>query len=50
MKFGYALLDIALGIVGAGVIVTVLVLLGWIGAAIAIAGIIVLAVVGLWRL
>ncbi len=49
MRFRYALLDIALGVVGAGVIVTVLVLLGWIGAAIALAGIIVLAVVGLRR-
>jgi uncharacterized membrane protein len=44
MKFKNALLDIALGVTGAGVIVTALVLLGWIGAGIALAGVIVLAV------
>lgn len=49
MRFKNALLDIAIGVIVAGVIVTALVLLGWIGAGIAIVGIIVLAVVSLLR-
>jgi uncharacterized membrane protein len=49
MRFKTALLNITIGVIGAGVIVTILVLSGWIGAGIAIAGIIVLAVVSLWR-
>jgi uncharacterized membrane protein len=49
MKFGNALLDIALGVIGAGVIVTALVLLGWIGAGIALTGLILIAVVSFWR-
>ncbi len=50
LRFGYALLHIAVGVFGAGVVVTALVLLGWIGAAIALAGIIAVAVIGLWKL
>jgi hypothetical protein len=36
-----------LGVIGAGVIVTALVLLGWIGAVIAFAGIIALSLIGI---
>jgi len=49
MNFGHAFFDIALGVIGAGLIVTVLVLLGWIGAGIALAGVIILIVAGHWR-
>ncbi len=49
MKFRHAFFDIALGVIVAGVIVTTLVLLGWIGAGIALAGLIVLATVSLRR-
>jgi len=49
ISFKHAFLDIVIGVVVAGVIVTALVLLGWIGAGIAIAGIIVLATVSLRR-
>ena len=45
LKFRSALLDITLGVIGAGVIVTSLVLLDWIGAGIALAVFILLAVV-----
>ena len=44
ISFKNALLDIIIGVIGAGVIVTVLVLLGWIGAGIAGVGIIALAI------
>jgi uncharacterized membrane protein len=47
IKFKHALIDIALGVIGAGVIVTALVLLGWIGAVIALAGIIALSLIGI---
>jgi uncharacterized membrane protein len=46
IKFRYAFLDIFLGVIGAGVIVTALTLLGWWGAAIAIVGFIVLIGIG----
>lgn len=49
IKFKNALLDITIGVIGAGAIVTTLVFLGWVGAGIAIAGIIVLSTVPLWR-
>ncbi len=49
MKFRHAFFDIALGVIVAGVIVTTLVLLGWIGAGIALAGLIILVVASLWR-
>lgn len=47
LKFHYAFFSIALGVVMAGVIVTALSLLGWIGAAIAGLVLAVLAVAGL---
>jgi uncharacterized membrane protein len=49
MRFKNALLDITIGVIGAGVIVTILVLLGWIGAGLAMAGLITLVVAGFWR-
>jgi uncharacterized membrane protein len=49
IRFGKALLDITLGVIGAGIIVAALALAGWTGAAIAIVGVIVLAAVGIWR-
>ena len=49
ISFKYAFLDIVIGVTVAGLIVTTLVLLGWIGAGIALAGVITLAVTGLWR-
>ncbi len=49
-KFRYSLLSILLGVVIAGVIVTTLSLLGWLGALIAGLGLAVLAVLGLWKL
>lgn len=48
MRFKHALLDIAIGVVGAGVIVTALTLMGWVGAGIALAGLIVLAGLSMW--
>jgi uncharacterized membrane protein len=44
LKFRSAFIDIILGVVGAGIIVTALTLLGWWGAAIALTAIIVIAV------
>jgi uncharacterized membrane protein len=49
IKFGYAFLDIALGVIGAGIIVTALTLLGWFGLAIAVIGILGLTVFSIWR-
>jgi uncharacterized membrane protein len=49
IKFVYAFLDIALGVIGAGIIVTVLTLLGWLGLAIAVVGIIGLIIFSLLR-
>ncbi len=49
IRFKNALLDITIGVIGAGAIVTALVLLGWIGAVIAIVGIILLAIIHLRR-
>ncbi|MFH1106108.1 MAG: small multi-drug export protein [Candidatus Aenigmatarchaeota archaeon] len=43
MKFKYAMIDIVLGVIGAGIIVTALVLMGWIGALIALATVAALA-------
>lgn len=50
LDFLKSLLVIAIGVFIAGVIVTCLCLLGWMGALIAGAGFIVLAVVGFWKL
>ncbi len=50
LKFRYAFLTILCGVVIAGVIVTVLTMLGWVGAVIAGAGLAVLAVLGWWRI
>ena len=50
LRFWSAFLAIALGIIAAGIIVTVLTLLGWVGAGIAIAALIVLAAIGIWKL
>lgn len=47
IRFKNAFLDITIGVIGAGAIVTALVLLGWIGAGIAIVGIIVIAIIHL---
>ncbi|MFC1964005.1 COG2426 family protein [Chloroflexota bacterium] len=49
IRFKNALLDIMIGVIGAGVIVTILVLLGWIGAGIAGVSIIALAIVHFQR-
>ena len=50
LKFRSAFLDIVLGVIGAGIIVTALTFLGWWGAAIAIAGFIILIGVGAYKL
>ncbi len=50
LKFWQSLLSITIGVVVAGVIVTVLTLLGWVGAGIAIAVIVLLAALGVWKL
>ncbi len=50
LKFRHAFLSILIGIVIAGIIVTSLSLLGWIGAAIAGVGLGGLAIIGLWRM
>lgn len=50
LKFSHAFIDIAVGVVGAGIIVLGLVFMGWIGAAIAGVALIVLAVLGLLKL
>ncbi len=49
IKFNRALLSISVGVVIAGIVVTCLCLLGWIGAAIAGLGLCSLAIAGLWR-
>jgi uncharacterized membrane protein len=49
LNFKYALISIACGVVIAGVIVTCLCLMGWVGAVIAGVGLCGLAVAGLWR-
>ena len=49
MKFKHALLDITLGVVGAGAIVTALVLSGWIGAGVAVVGLAVMVATHIWR-
>lgn len=50
LNFRYALVSIAGGVVIAGVIVTCLCLLGWVGAVIAGVGLCGLAIAGLWRI
>jgi uncharacterized membrane protein len=50
MKFRRAMLSIFLGVLIAGVIVTCLTLLGWVGAVIAGVVLCVFAAVGVWRL
>jgi uncharacterized membrane protein len=50
MRFWPAFFSIVLGVLAAGVIVTVLTLLGWIGAGIALAGIIIIVALGAWKL
>lgn len=49
LKFKHAFLSILLGILISGAIVTALSLLGWVGAAIAGAGLSALAIIGLWK-
>jgi len=49
LKFKYATLSIFIGVLIAGVIVTCLSLLGWVGAVIAGVGLGALAVYGLWK-
>ena len=50
LRFRYAFLAILCGIIIAGVIVTILSLLGWIGAVIAGVALTILAVFGWWRI
>lgn len=50
LEFKKSLLSIVIGVVIAGIIVTVLTLLGWVGAAIAGVALILMASLGLWRL
>ena len=50
MRFKQALISVVLGVFIAGVVVTILSLLGWVGAMIAGAGLIILATLGLWRI
>jgi uncharacterized membrane protein len=49
-KFWPSFLSICLGVTGAAVIVTVLTLMGWVGAGIAITALIILAAIGVWKL
>lgn len=49
VPFRYAILDISVGILGAGIIVSGLILLGWIGAGIALFGFALLVFFSLWR-
>jgi len=49
LKFGHSILSIFIGVLIAGIIVTCLSLLGWVGAVIAGIGLGGLAVFGLWR-
>jgi uncharacterized membrane protein len=50
MKFPRALLSICIGVLIAGVIVTCLTLLGWVGAVIAGVGLCILVALGMWRI
>ncbi len=50
IRFVPAFRDIAIGVIGAGAIVLGLIFMGWIGAAIALIGLVVLAALGLWKL
>jgi uncharacterized membrane protein len=50
LKFWPSFLAIVLGVLCAGIIITILSLLGWVGAGIAIVVIILLAALGLWKL
>lgn len=50
LKFKNAFISIVIGVFIAGVIVTVLSLLGWVGAVIAGVGLISLAALGMWRI
>lgn len=49
LRFNWALVSISVGVVIAGVIVTCLCLLGWLGAVIAGVGLCAAAVAGLWK-
>jgi len=49
IRFWPAFLAILAGVIGAAIIVTVLTLLGWVGAGIALAALIILAVIGVWK-
>jgi uncharacterized membrane protein len=49
MKFWPTLISIILGVIGAGIIVTGLILLGWIGAGIAILAVLCLACFSIWK-
>ncbi len=49
LKFSHAFLSILIGVCIAGVIVTCLSLLGWVGAVIAGVSLSILAILGLWR-
>ena len=50
LKFWPTLIAICIGVICAGIIVTILTLLGWIGAAIAVLALIILAAIGVWKL
>ena len=50
LKFGHAFLSIFIGVCIAGIIVTCLSLLGWVGAVIAGVALCALAISGLWRI
>lgn len=50
MKFWTSFLAISIGVIIAGIIVTILTLLGWVGAGIAIAALIILSVFGAWKI
>ncbi len=50
IRFWPAFVAITLGVLAAGVIVTLLTLLGWIGAGIALAGVIIIVALGAWKL
>ena len=50
LKFWYAFIAILVGVVGAGIIVTVLTLMGWLGAVVAIGAFIILVAIGVWKL
>lgn len=50
MKFWPSLVAILTGVLVAGAIVVILTLMGWLGAGIAIAALIILAVLGVWKI